>query len=157
MVKTQRDRGIQSMVKCAMWADFESRADTKERHNFRQGKHHPRASSALTGEASMLPECHEDDLDLHLPSSALATPEHLPACKAGPTSGSSRATRRTAFCMDKNLVSHNLCVLRSTRAGCTLGNSKAGAAATGLPRGHAKPTEASDLDIHNVNDGWAMH
>ena len=46
-------------------------------------------------------------------------------------------------------VSFDTCVLRSTRAGCTLGNSKAGAAATPLPRGQTEPTKASALDLYN--------
>ena len=55
------------------------------------------------------------------------------------------------FC-GKNRISFDLCVLRSTRAGCTLGNSKACARATPLPHGQTEPTKASDLDIYNDND-----
>ena len=60
--------------------------------------------------------------------------------------------RRRWFAWMKNIFSCDLCVLRPTRAGCTLGNSKVGDAATLLPRGQPKPTEASDLDIYNDKD-----
>ena len=43
-------------------------------------------------------------------------------------------------------------VFRPTRAGCTIGHSKAGAAATPLPRGQTEPTKAADLDIFNDNE-----
>ena len=46
----------------------------------------------------------------------------------------------------------NMSVLRPTRAGCTYGSSKAGAAATPLPRGQAEPANASGLDISNDNE-----
>ena len=48
--------------------------------------------------------------------------------------------------------SFDLCVFRPTRAGCTLGNSKAGPAPTLLPCGQSEPTKASDLDIHNDHE-----
>ena len=53
------------------------------------------------------------------------------------------------LCVDKKCFSIDLCVFRPTRAGCTLNNSKAGRAATLLPRGQSEPTMASDLDINN--------
>ena len=48
--------------------------------------------------------------------------------------------------------SFDLCVFRPTRAGCTLGNFKAGPAPTLLPCGQSEPTKASDLDIHNDHE-----
>ena len=56
------------------------------------------------------------------------------------------------MCVEKKRFSFSLFVYRSTRAGCTLGNSKARAEATPLPRGLAEPTTASDLDIYNENE-----
>ena len=48
--------------------------------------------------------------------------------------------------------SFDLCVFRWTRAGCILGNSKAGRAPTLLLCGQSEPTEASDLDVHNDHE-----
>ena len=49
-------------------------------------------------------------------------------------------------------LSFDLCVFGKTRAGCTLGNSKASPAPTLLPCGQSEPTKASNLDIHNDHE-----
>ena len=55
--------------------------------------------------------------------------------------------------MVKDIALRSICAfLRAARAGCVLGNSKLGAAATLLPHGQAEPTKASDLDIYNDNE-----
>ena len=55
-------------------------------------------------------------------------------------------------CEEKKRFSIDLCVFRPTRAGCTIGQSKASAAATHLPRGKTEPTKASDLYIQHDNE-----
>ena len=67
------------------------------------------------------------------------------------TQFSPRATR-SGFAWTKIDVPANLCILRTTQAGCVLGNSKACAAATRLPGGLAEPIKAHDLDIYNDNE-----
>ena len=61
-----------------------------------------------------------------------------------PVSFSALPTRRRFVRKTKNDFK-NMCILHPTRAGC-LGISKAGAAATPVPRGQTEPTKASDND-----------
>ena len=50
--------------------------------------------------------------------------------------------------MGQKIVLLSICAFFARRGrGCTVGNPKAGAAATPLPRGQKEPTQASDLDI----------